>query len=159
MTHVYQVIEYEPIPCFRRFGDAVSTARREGDVHPHKAIIADTMKLLVNSGYGKAITNVDRQRDVKYCKEKAASLIFNDRRFRQLDDVVDDAYDIEMNKKTVTPCPYTWDSSFCSTPRCACCSSITTLSTGTWSALCSSTAIWTQITPIWPWLVSPSMIS
>ena len=102
VTHVYQVVEYDPIPCFRRFGDAVSTAGREGDVHSHKAIIADTMKLLGNSGYGKTITNVDRHRDVNYCTEKAASLMVNDRRFRQLDVVVDDAYEIEMNKKTVT---------------------------------------------------------
>ena len=58
VTHVYQTLEYHPIPCFRLFGDAVSTARREGDVHSHKAIIADTMKLLGNSGYGKTITNV-----------------------------------------------------------------------------------------------------
>ena len=79
-THVYKVIEYDPIPCFRRFGDVVFTARREGDVHSHKAIIADNMKLLGNSGYGKTITNVDRQLDV----------------------VVDNAYEIEMNKKTVT---------------------------------------------------------
>ena len=120
-------------PCFRRFGDAVSTARREGDVHPHKAIIADTMQLLGNSGYGKTITDVDRHRDVKYCPEKAASLMVNDRRFRQLDVVVDDAYTIAMKKETVMPCPYMWGSSFCSTPRCACSSSITTLSTGTWS--------------------------
>ena len=102
VTHVYQVVEYDFVPCFRRFGDAVSTARREGDVHSHKAIIADTMKLLGNSGYGKTITNVDRHRDVNYCTEKAASLLVNDRRFRQLDVVVDDAYEIEMNKKTVT---------------------------------------------------------
>ena len=59
VMHVYQVIEYDAIPCFRRFGDAVSTARGEGDVHRHKTIIADTMKLLGNSGYGKTITNVD----------------------------------------------------------------------------------------------------
>ena len=102
VTRVYQVIEYTPIPCFRRFGDAESTARCEGDVHPHKAIIADTMKLLRNSGYGKTITNVDRPRDVKYCTEKAASLMVNDRRFRQFDVVVDDAYEIAINKKTVT---------------------------------------------------------
>ena len=102
VTRVYQVVEYTPNPCFRRFGDAVSTARREGDVHPHKAIVTDTMKLLGNSGYGKTITNVDRHRDVKYCTEKAASLMVNDRRFRQLDVVVDDAYEIAMNKKTVT---------------------------------------------------------
>ena len=101
VLHVYQVIEYDPIPCFRRFGDAVSTARREGDVHRDKTIIADTMKLLGNSGYGKTITNVDRHRDVSYCTEKAASLMVNDKRFRQLDIVVNDAYEIEMNKKTV----------------------------------------------------------
>ena len=80
----------------------MSTARHEGGVHSHKAIIADTMKLLGNSGYGKTITNVDRHRDVNYCTEKAASLMVNDRRFRQLDVVVDDAYKIEMNKKTDT---------------------------------------------------------
>ena len=69
VLHVYQVIEYDPIPCFRRFGDAVSTARREGEVHRDKTIIADTMKLLGNSGYGKTITSIDRHRDVSYCTE------------------------------------------------------------------------------------------
>ena len=101
VLHVYQVIEYDPIPCFRRFGDAVSKARREGDVHQDKIIIADTMKLLGNSSYGKTITNVDRHCDVSYCTEKAASLMVNDKLFRQLEIVVDDAYEIEMNKKTV----------------------------------------------------------
>ena len=147
--------------------------------------------------------------------------MINNRRFRQLDIVVDDAYEIEMNKNTVTyalsvnvgffilqyanmrmlqfyydlinrymerplfqyfdmdtdsavddaneieivrepsrtPYPYTWDSSFYSTPGCACCSSITTSSTDTWSALCSSTAKRIQTLPIWPWPVSPSMTS
>ena len=102
VLHVYQVVEYDPIPCFRRFGDAVSEARRAGDVHRDRAIIADTMKLLGNSGYGKTITKVDRHRDVNYCTEKAASRLVNNRRFRQLDVVVDDAYEIEMSKRTVT---------------------------------------------------------
>ena len=101
VTHVYQVIEYVPIHCFRRFGDALSKAGREGNVHAHKTIIADTMKFLGNSGYGKSITYVDRHREVNYCTEKAISLMFNDRRFRQLDIVIDDAYEIEMSKKTV----------------------------------------------------------
>ena len=101
VLHVYQVIEYDPIPCFRRFSDAVSKARREGDVHRDRAVIADTMKLLGNSGYGKTITNVDRHRDINYCTEKAASRMINDKRFRQLDIVIDDAYEIEMSKRTV----------------------------------------------------------
>ena len=45
---------------------------------------------------------MDRHREVNYCKEKAASLMFNDRRFRQFDIVVDDAYEIEMSRRTVS---------------------------------------------------------
>ena len=48
-THIYQVIECTPMPCFKPFGEAVSDARRAGDVDPNKAIIviiADTMKLV-----------------------------------------------------------------------------------------------------------------
>ena len=80
-------------------------------------------KLLMSSGYGKTTTTVDRHRDMKYYTEAVASLMV--RRFRHLDIVVDDAYEIEMNKKTVKY----------ATPICACCSSIKTLSTCTWSAL------------------------
>ena len=46
VTHIYQVVEYTPEPCFKPFGEAVSDARRAGDVDPNKAIIADTMKLV-----------------------------------------------------------------------------------------------------------------
>ena len=51
VDRVYQIIECEPNPCFRRFGESISAARRAGDEDPDKAIIADTMKLLGNSGY------------------------------------------------------------------------------------------------------------
>ena len=53
VLHVYQVVEYDPIPCFHRFGDAVSEARRAGDVHRDRAIIADTMKLCGKLGLRK----------------------------------------------------------------------------------------------------------
>ena len=46
VTHIYQVVEYTPVPCFQPFGQAVSDARRAGDVDPNKAIIADTTKLV-----------------------------------------------------------------------------------------------------------------
>ena len=102
VDRVYQIIEYEPNPCFRQFGESVYTARRAGDEHPDKAIIADTIKLLGNSGYGKTVTNVDLHRDVKYCTEIGTSSLTNKKRFRQLDVVTDDAYEIEMNKGTMT---------------------------------------------------------
>jgi hypothetical protein len=53
ITNVHQVIQYLPAPCFAQFGKDVSDARRAGDADPNKAIIADTMKLLGNSAYGK----------------------------------------------------------------------------------------------------------
>ena len=101
VDRVYQIIEYEPNPCFRRFGESVSTARLAGNEDPDKAIIADTMKLLGNSGYGKTVTNVDRHRDVKYCTEIGTSSLINNKRFRQPDVVTDDACKIEMNKSVV----------------------------------------------------------
>ena len=101
VDHVYQIIEYEPKPCFQNFGDSVSAARRAGDADPDKAIIADTMKLLGNSAYGKTVTNVDRHRDIKYSTEVGTSVLINNKRFRQLDVVTDDAYEIEMNKSVV----------------------------------------------------------
>ena len=101
VDRVYQVVGYDPNPCFQRFGESVSAARRAGDSDPEKAIIADTMKLLGNSGYGKTVTNVDRHHDVKYCTEVGTSALINNKRFRQLDVVTDDAYEIEMNKSVV----------------------------------------------------------
>ena len=46
VTKIYQVIDYTPVLCFKPFGEALSDARRAGDVDPNKAIIADTMKLV-----------------------------------------------------------------------------------------------------------------
>ena len=102
VDRVYQVVDYEPNPCFQRFGESVSTARRNGDSDPDKSIIADTMKLLGNSAYGKTVTNVDRHHDVKYCTEVGTSALINNKRFRQLDVVTDDAYEITSNKARLT---------------------------------------------------------
>ena len=102
VDRVYQIVEYSPNPCFQRFGESVSTARRNGDSDPDKSIIADTMKLLGNSAYGKTVTNVDRHHDVKYCTEVGTSALINNKRFRQLDVVTDDAYEITSNKARLT---------------------------------------------------------
>ena len=43
---IQQVIEYQPQRCFKAFGETVSDARRQVDLDPFKAILADTFKLL-----------------------------------------------------------------------------------------------------------------
>ena len=102
VDRVYQIVEYSPKPCFQQFGDSVSAARRNGDSDPDKAIIADTMKLLGNSAYGKTVTNVDRHRDIKYSTEVGTSALVNNKRFRQLDVVAEDAYEVTSSKARVT---------------------------------------------------------
>ena len=102
IDRVYLVVEYHREACFRHFGESVSAARREGDADPDKAIIADTMKLLGNSAYGKPVTNIDRHRNVRYCTEVGTSLLINNKRFRQLDVVTDDAYEVTASKARLT---------------------------------------------------------
>ena len=102
VDRVYQIVEYSPKPCFQQFGDSVSAARRAGDADPDKAIIADTMKLLGNSAYGKTVTNVDRHRDIKYSTEVGTSALISNKRFRQLDVVTADAYEVTSSKARVT---------------------------------------------------------
>ena len=104
VDRVYQIIEYEPKPCFQNFGNSVSAARRAGDADPDKSIIADTMKLLGNSAYGKTVTNVDRHRKVTYCTEvgTSLSLLVGNKRFRQLDVVAEDAYEVTSSKACLT---------------------------------------------------------
>ena len=59
VTNVTLVVEYQPSACFKDFGDRVSNARRQGDLDAAKAILAETMKLIGNSSYGKTITNIN----------------------------------------------------------------------------------------------------
>ena len=72
VTQVYQVVEYTPKACFQQFGNQVSQARQNGDADPDQAIIAYTMKLLGNSGYGKTITNKDNHRSIYFCDDHEA---------------------------------------------------------------------------------------
>ena len=122
------VVEFIPEPCFKPFGDAVSDARRAGNVDPSKAIIADTMKLVSlfhsrkhgvgtmyislienlylylslrmgNSGSGKTITNQLKHRIVEYCSDAEASRKVNTPLFRKLNNITKDTYEVESCKK------------------------------------------------------------
>ena len=54
VTRVYQVVEYIPNACFLPYGEAVFDARRTVDIDSNKSIIADIIKLVGSSSYGKA---------------------------------------------------------------------------------------------------------
>ncbi|XP_066264599.1 uncharacterized protein [Branchiostoma lanceolatum] len=102
VTHVYQVLEYVPKKCFEPFGNKVSDARRAGDKDDKKKIIADTMKLIGNSAYGKTVTNKEKQFDVCYCdSDVTATQKINYPCFRMITEVVDGFYEIETGKRRI----------------------------------------------------------
>ena len=102
VSRVYQIIEYEASPCFASFADTVSDARREGDVHPDKTIIADTMKLIGNSAYEKCATDLSKHKNFIFCNDQTASRGINSHRFRQLDPITETVYQLTLNKKSIT---------------------------------------------------------
>ena len=60
ITHIYTVVEYIPNAAFNSFMTQVTQARLDGDSDNDKALIAETMKLIGNSSYGKLITKTKR---------------------------------------------------------------------------------------------------
>ena len=130
VTHIYQVVEYTPVPCFQPFGEAVSDAKRAGDVDPNKAIIADTMKLVScspievkeeeirfkvqkthinvvvfskvgNSSYGKTITDQEHHREVQICLETKAPQLINKPFFRQTHQIEENTFEVQSCKKKI----------------------------------------------------------
>ena len=84
VTKLHQVVEYSPKHCFRHFVQEVSDARRAGDADTAQKIIADTMKLIGNSGYGSLIMDKEKHRDTLYTEGRgAAQLNINDPRFKK----------------------------------------------------------------------------
>ena len=102
ITKVYEVIEYQPKSCFTEFGKKVVDARRAGDVDPHQAIVAETMKLIGNSAYGKTITNKEKFTNVSTCLDSEAPRKINSPHFRHLTLVGEDVCELEMSKTSIT---------------------------------------------------------
>ena len=99
VAKIHQVIEYTPRRCFKNFVNEVSDARRAGDTSPDQAIIADTMKLIGNSGYGSLIMDKEKHQDVTYIEGKGgAYLAFNNPQFRKASLINENLYEVESAK-------------------------------------------------------------
>ena len=102
VSHIYQVVEFTPKRPFRKFVQEVSDARRAGDVDKDQKIIADTMKLIGNSGYGSLIMDKTKHQDTLYAQGRgAAQLKINEPCFKKCTVIIDDTYEMEMAKKKI----------------------------------------------------------
>ena len=101
VTKIYQVIQYWPKACFKKFGESVSQAKRDADADPDQAIIADTIKLLGKSGYQKTIINKDNHRDLMYADDSKTPKKVRETQFHQLNSLTKDTHEIEKAKMII----------------------------------------------------------
>ena len=101
ITHIYTVVEYVPNAAFNSFMMQVAQARLDGDRDNDKALIAETMKLIGNSSYGKLITNKEKHHDIVYVDDSEIGIEIMDEHFFNLTELPDGYYEVEKTKKKI----------------------------------------------------------
>ena len=101
LTAVYRTIDYKPRKIFEWFVKEVADNRRKGDADKEKALLAEVLKLLGNSAYGKFIEGVERQKRTLYTRDEDE--VDKHLRSAWFDDLeeIGDAYKIEMRKSKI----------------------------------------------------------
>ena len=108
MTHglivenVKQFIEYDQQRCFQPFVQSVVDARRNGDTNPNSAVLAETMKLIGNSAYGRQIMDRSRHTKTVFSAENGVDRLINNKLFTNLNEISSDVYEATMMKSSVT---------------------------------------------------------
>ena len=105
VSKIHRFIECQPNDVFKEFTQKVSDARRRGDADESKKLIAEMMKLIGNSAFGRTGMNKNKHTSVNYydCIYKAKDKV-NSHLFRDLNEIkVDEKtlFEIEQSKRKV----------------------------------------------------------
>ncbi|KAG3002847.1 hypothetical protein PC120_g19487 [Phytophthora cactorum] len=99
ITKIYCFIKASSHKAFAPFMEAVSYARREGDVDKSKAMIAEMMKLVGNSAFGRSDMDMSKHKEVKHeSNDKDIKSKIEHFTFHGLEEL-NDACEITMKKR------------------------------------------------------------
>ncbi|KAG3161597.1 hypothetical protein PC128_g20755 [Phytophthora cactorum] len=99
ITKTYCFIKASSRKAFAPFMEAVSYARREGDVDKSKAMIAEMMKLVGNSAFGRSDMDMSKHKEVKHeSNDKDIKSKIEHFTFHGLEEL-NDACEITMKKR------------------------------------------------------------
>ncbi|KAG2961560.1 hypothetical protein PC119_g26072 [Phytophthora cactorum] len=99
ISKTYCFIKASSHKAFDPFMEAVSNARREGDVDKSKAMIAEMMKLVGNSAFGRSGMDMSKHKEVKYeSNDKAIKSKIEHFTFHGLEEL-NDSCEITMKKR------------------------------------------------------------
>ena len=102
VTNIYTIVEYVPNAAFNTFMTPGAQTRLDGDRDKDKALIAETMKLIGNSSYGKLITNKEKHHDVIYVNESEIGEEIMDNHFYDMTELPNGYYEVEKRKRKLT---------------------------------------------------------
>ena len=145
ITRIYTVVDYVPNTAFKRFAKKVAQARLDGDRDKDKALIAEMIKLIDNSSYGRMITNKEKHHDIAYVNESQVGQEIMDPNVSDLTELPDRFYEVEKTKKKVNLDLPVHIGVFISTmPNSKCFNFIMIVSINTFLVRTSFTVRWTQ---------------
>jgi hypothetical protein len=101
VTKIHLIIEYTPDRCFSSVAEAVTDARRKGDSAPDYAVLAETMKLVGNSIYGKTAEDKRKHTNVHYTDSLGATRFTNHKLFKKMNRMTDEIFEVELGKKRI----------------------------------------------------------
>ena len=97
-TKLHRFVKYTPKKSFNSFVQSAVDAGRQGDENSNSSVVAETMKLLVNSSYGYQIMDRNRQTVTKYLTDKKTDAAITSKLFKKLDHVNKSWYEVELAK-------------------------------------------------------------
>jgi len=101
ITKMYSFIKAASGHPFKPFMEKVSNARRDGDADKDKAVIAETMKLIGNSAFGRSGMDKSKHKETKYkSTDDDISSIVEMNRFYDVEEL-GDSYEITLKKRSM----------------------------------------------------------
>ena len=100
-TKIHQFVQYTPKKCFSSFVQSAVNARRQGDENPNSSAVAETMKLLANSSYGKQIMDRSRHTATKFLNDEQTHSPINNNLLKRLNFITDQLYEVELVKSEI----------------------------------------------------------
>ena len=95
---VHRFVQYTPRKCFNSLVQSAVDARRQGDKNPNSSVVAETMKLLVNSSCGYQIMDRRRHTVTKYLSDEKMHSAINSKLFKRPNHITDQLYEVKLVK-------------------------------------------------------------
>ena len=87
--------------CIKELGESIADARRAGDADKSMEIIAETMKLIGNSLYGRCVMNKERHVSMNYADDNNITKRINDPHFKDLNKISENTYEVFSSKRKI----------------------------------------------------------